>query len=271
MLQISHISKTFNPGTVNEKKALNGIDLHLDAGDFVTILGSNGAGKSTLFGAIAGSFVVDEGTIRLDGQNITSLPDYKRSKFIGRLFQDPLKGTAPSMTIEENLALAYTRKDRKPFRSAVRKQEKDLFRTELEKYHMDLENRMKTKVGLLSGGQRQVVTLLMCTLVMPKLLLLDEHTAALDPATADKVMEITRSIVSENHLTTLMITHNLSQALTTGNRTIMLDEGRIILDLGGEERAKMGVNDLLDCYAEKKKKAFDNDRMMLAGTYFTAP
>ena len=271
MLQISHISKTFNPGTVNEKKALNGVDLHLGSGDFVTILGSNGAGKSTLFGAIAGSFVVDEGTIRLDGQNITSLPDYKRSKFIGRLFQDPLKGTAPSMTIEENLALAYTRKDRKPFRSAVRKQEKDLFRTELEKYHMDLENRMKTKVGLLSGGQRQVVTLLMCTLVMPKLLLLDEHTAALDPATADKVMEITRSIVSENHLTTLMITHNLSQALTTGNRTIMLDEGRIILDLGGEERAKMGVNDLLDCYAEKKKKAFDNDRMMLAGTYFTAP
>ncbi|WP_337539337.1 ATP-binding cassette domain-containing protein, partial [Clostridium sp.] len=177
----------------------------------------------------------------------------------------------PHLTIEENLALAYTRKDRKPFRSAVRKQEKDLFRTELEKYHMDLENRMKTKVGLLSGGQRQVVTLLMCTLVMPKLLLLDEHTAALDPATADKVMEITRSIVSENHLTTLMITHNLSQALTTGNRTIMLDEGRIILDLGGEERAKMGVNDLLDCYAEKKKKAFDNDRMMLAGTYFTAP
>ena len=271
MLDLKNISKTFNPGTVNEKVALENVNLHLDDGDFATIVGSNGAGKSTLFNAIAGEFIADTGTITLDGRDITFLPDFKRSNAIGRMFQDPLRGTAPHMTIEENLALAYTRKDRKPFRSAVRKQEKDLFRTELEKYHMDLENRMKTKVGLLSGGQRQVVTLLMCTLVMPKLLLLDEHTAALDPATADKVMEITRSIVSENHLTTLMITHNLSQALTTGNRTIMLDEGRIILDLGGEERAKMGVNDLLDCYAEKKKKAFDNDRMMLAGTYFTAP
>ena len=258
MLDVKQATKVFSAGTASEHHALNGLDLHLDDGEFVTIIGSNGAGKSTLFNAICGNYWLDQGQIFLDGQ-------------IGRVFQDPMKGTAPHLTIEENLALAYTRKDRKPFRSAVRKQEKDLFRTELEKYHMDLENRMKTKVGLLSGGQRQVVTLLMCTLVMPKLLLLDEHTAALDPATADKVMEITRSIVSENHLTTLMITHNLSQALTTGNRTIMLDEGRIILDLGGEERAKMGVNDLLDCYAEKKKKAFDNDRMMLAGTYFTAP
>ena len=240
MLDVKQATKVFSAGTASEHHALNGLNLHLDDGEFVTIIGSNGAGKSTLFNAICGNY------------------------WIGRVFQDPMKGTAPHLTIEENLALAYTRKDRKLFRSAVRKQEKDLFRTELEKYHMDLENRMKTKVGLLSGGQRQVVTLLMCTLVMPKLLLLDEHTAALDPATADKVMEITRSIVSENHLTTLMITHNLSQALTTGNRTIMLDEGRIILDLGGEERAKMGVNDLLDCYAEKKKKAFDNDRMMLA-------
>ena len=271
MLQLIDVSKTFNPGTVNEKKALSHLNLELQDGDFATIIGSNGAGKSTMFNAICGTFFADEGAVILDGTDITYEKEYKRSKYIGHLFQDPMKGTAPHLTIEENLALAYTRKDRKPFRSAVRKQEKDLFRTELEKYHMDLENRMKTKVGLLSGGQRQVVTLLMCTLVMPKLLLLDEHTAALDPATADKVMEITRSIVSENHLTTLMITHNLSQALTTGNRTIMLDEGRIILDLGGEERAKMGVNDLLDCYAEKKKKAFDNDRMMLAGTYFTAP
>ncbi len=264
MLQLIDVSKTFNPGTVNEKKALSHLNLELQDGDFATIIGSNGAGKSTMFNAICGTFFADEGAVILDGTDITYEKEYKRSKYIGHLFQDPMKGTAPHLTIEENLALAYTRKDRKPFRSAVRKQEKDLFRTELEKYHMDLENRMKTKVGLLSGGQRQVVTLLMCTLVMPKLLLLDEHTAALDPATADKVMEITRSIVSENHLTTLMITHNLSQALTTGNRTIMLDEGRIILDLGGEERAKMGVNDLLDCYAEKKKKAFDNDRMMLA-------
>ena len=264
MLEIQNVSKTFNAGTVNEKTALNGLNLKLNEGDFVTVIGGNGAGKSTMLNAIAGVFQVDSGTITIDGQDVTKLPEHKRAAFLGRVFQDPMMGTAPTMQIEENLALAYTRKDRKPFRSAVRKQEKDLFRTELEKYHMDLENRMKTKVGLLSGGQRQVVTLLMCTLVMPKLLLLDEHTAALDPATADKVMEITRSIVSENHLTTLMITHNLSQALTTGNRTIMLDEGRIILDLGGEERAKMGVNDLLDCYAEKKKKAFDNDRMMLA-------
>ena len=218
MLDVKQATKVFSAGTASEHHALNGLNLHLDEGEFVTIIGSNGAGKSTLFNAICGNYWLDQGQI-------------------GRVFQDPMKGTAPHLTIEENLALAYTRKDRKPFRSAVRKQEKDLFRTELEKYHMDLENRMKTKVGLLSGGQRQVVTLLMC---------------------------ITRSIVSENHLTTLMITHNLSQALTTGNRTIMLDEGRIILDLGGEERAKMGVNDLLDCYAEKKKKAFDNDRMMLA-------
>lgn len=271
MLDVKQATKVFSAGTASEHHALNGLNLHLDEGEFVTIIGSNGAGKSTLFNAICGNYWLDQGQIFLDGQDITFLSEHRRARQIGRVFQDPMKGTAPHLTIEENLALAYTRKDRKPFRSAVRKQEKDLFRRELEKYHMDLENRMKTKVGLLSGGQRQVVTLLMCTLVMPKLLLLDEHTAALDPATADKVMEITRSIVSENHLTTLMITHNLSQALTTGNRTIMLDEGRIILDLGGKERAKMGVNDLLDCYAEKKKKAFDNDRMMLAGTYFTAP
>ena len=248
MLDVKQATKVFSAGTASEHHALNGLNLHLDEGEFVTIIGSNGAGKSTLFNAICGNYWLDQGQIFLDGQDITFLSEHRRARQIGRVFQDPMKGTAPHLTIEENLALAYTRK-----------------------YHMDLENRMKTKVGLLSGGQRQVVTLLMCTLVMPKLLLLDEHTAALDPATADKVMEITRSIVSENHLTTLMITHNLSQALTTGNRTIMLDEGRIILDLGGEERAKMGVNDLLDCYAEKKKKAFDNDRMMLAGTYFTAP
>ena len=255
MLDVKQATKVFSAGTASEHHALNGLNLHLDEGEFVTIIGSNGAGKSTLFNAICGNYWLDQGQIFLDGQDITFLSEHRRARQIGRVFQDPMKGTAPHLTIEENLALAYTRKDRKPFRSAVRKQEKDLFRTELEKYHMDLENRMKTKVGLLSGGQRQVVTLLMCTLVMPKLLLL----------------EITRSSVSENPLTTLMITHNLSQALTTGNRTIMLDEGRIILDLGGEERAKMGVNDLLDCYAEKKKKAFDNDRMMLAGTYFTAP
>ena len=240
MLQISHISKTFNPGTVNEKKALNGIDLHLNSGDFVTILGSNGAGKSTLFGAIAGSFVVDEGTIRLDGQNITSLPDYKRSKFIGRLFQDPLKGTAPSMTIEENLALAYLRasEKRSPF-SVVTAKDRAGFREKLAQLELGLEDRMDHPVGLLSGGQRQALTLLMATLVTPKLLLLDEHTAALDPATAEKVLALTKKIVAENHITCLMITHNIPSALSLGNRTIMMNNGRIVLELAGTERENM--------------------------------
>ena len=237
MLQINHISKTFNPGTVNEKKALNGIDLHLENGDFVTILGSNGAGKSTLFGAIAGSFVVDEGSIRLDGENITNLPDYKRSKFIGRLFQDPLKGTAPSMTIEENLALAYLRasEKRSPF-SMVTAKDRAGFREKLAQLGLGLEDRMDHPVGLLSGGQRQALTLLMATLVTPKLLLLDEHTAALDPATAEKVLELTKQIVAENHITCLMITHNIPSALSLGNRTIMMNNGQIVQELAGDER-----------------------------------
>ena len=259
MLQISHISKTFNPGTVNEKKALNGVDLHLGSGDFVTILGSNGAGKSTLFGAIAGSFVVDEGTIRLDGQNITSLPDYKRSKFIGRLFQDPLKGTAPSMTIEENLALAYLRasEKRSPF-SVVTAKDRAGFREKLAQLELGLEDRMDHPVGLLSGGQRQALTLLMATLVTPKLLLLDEHTAALDPATAEKVLALTKKIVAENHITCLMITHNVPSALALGNRTVMMKDGRIVLELAGEQRANMTPEDLL--------KAFhvESDRMLFS-------
>ena len=265
MLQISHISKTFNPGTVNEKKALNGVDLHLGSGDFVTILGSNGAGKSTLFGAIAGSFVVDEGTIRLDGQNITSLPDYKRSKFIGRLFQDPLKGTAPSMTIEENLALAYLRasEKRSPF-SVVTAKDRAGFREKLAQLELGLEDRMDHPVGLLSGGQRQALTLLMATLVTPKLLLLDEHTAALDPGTADKVLELTKKIVAENHLTCLMITHNMHDALTLGNRTLMMDHGHIVLDISGEERAHTTVDGLLDRFAENVGHALDNDRILLS-------
>ena len=265
MLQISHISKTFNPGTVNEKKALNGIDLHLDAGDFVTILGSNGAGKSTLFGAIAGSFVVDEGTIRLDGQNITSLPDYKRSKFIGRLFQDPLKGTAPSMTIEENLALAYLRasEKRSPF-SVVTAKDRAGFREKLAQLELGLEDRMDHPVGLLSGGQRQALTLLMATLVTPKLLLLDEHTAALDPATAEKVLALTKKIVAENHITCLMITHNMKNALKLGNRTLMMDSGRIVFDVKGEQRSKMTVDDLLEKFRENAGKNLDNDRILLS-------
>ena len=262
MLQISHISKTFNPGTVNEKKALNGVDLHLDSGDFVTILGSNGAGKSTLFGAIAGSFVVDEGTIRLDGQNITSLPDYKRSKFIGRLFQDPLKGTAPSMTIEENLALAYLRasEKRSPF-SVVTAKDRAGFREKLAQLELGLEDRMDHPVGLLSGGQRQALTLLMATLVTPKLLLLDEHTAALDPATAEKVLALTKKIVAENHITCLMITHNIPSALSLGNRTIMMNNGRIALELAGAERENMTTEQLLKVFHEQ---GVSNDRILLS-------
>ena len=262
MLQISHISKTFNPGTVNEKKALNGVDLQLGSGDFVTILGSNGAGKSTLFGAIAGSFVVDEGTIRLDGQNITSLPDYKRSKFIGRLFQDPLKGTAPSMTIEENLALAYLRasEKRSPF-SVVTAKDRAGFREKLAQLELGLEDRMDHPVGLLCGGQRQALTLLMATLVTPKLLLLDEHTAALDPATAEKVLALTKKIVAENHITCLMITHNIPSALSLGNRTIMMNNGRIVLELAGAERENMTTEQLLKVFHEQ---GVSNDRILFS-------
>ena len=252
MLQISHISKTFNPGTVNEKKALNDLSLKLEDGDFVTILGSNGAGKSTLFGAIAGSFVVDAGTIRLDGRNITNLPDFKRSKFIGRLFQDPLKGTAPNMTIEENLALAYLRasEKRSPF-SMVTAKDRAGFREKLAQLELGLEDRMDHPVGLLSGGQRQALTLLMATLVTPKLLLLDEHTAALDPATAEKVLALTRKIVAENHITCLMITHNIPSALSLGNRSIMMNNGQIVLELAGEERKNMTTEQLLKAFHEQ--------------------
>ena len=268
MLQISHISKTFNPGTVNEKKALNGVDLHLDDGDFVTILGSNGAGKSTLFGAIAGSFVVDEGTIRLDGQNITNLPDFKRSKFIGRLFQDPLKGTAPSMTIEENLALAYLRasEKRSPF-SVVTAKDRAGFREKLAQLELGLEDRMDHPVGLLSGGQRQALTLLMATLVTPKLLLLDEHTAALDPATAEKVLALTKKIVAENHITCLMITHNIPSALSLGNRTIMMNNGRIVLELAGAERENMTTEQLLKVFHEQ---GVSSDRILFSAVIFCA-
>ena len=262
MLQINHISKTFNPGTVNEKKALNGIDLHLENGDFVTILGSNGAGKSTLFGAIAGSFVVDEGSIRLDGENITNLPDYKRSKFIGRLFQDPLKGTAPSMTIEENLALAYLRasEKRSPF-SMVTATDRAGFREKRAQLGLGLEDRMDHPVGLLSGGQRQALTLLMATLVTPKLLLLDEHTAALDPATAEKVLELTKQIVAENHITCLMITHNIPSALSLGNRTIMMNNGQIVLELAGAERKNMTTERLLKLFHHQ---GVSNDRILFS-------
>ena len=249
MLTLTNIQKTFAPGTVNEKKALQGIDLHLDAGDFVTILGSNGAGKSTLFGAIAGSFRPDTGTVVLDGRDITSLPDYRRSKFIGRLFQDPLRGTAPAMTIEENLALAYLRAShsRSPF-STTTKKDRQEFRDKLAMLDLGLEDRMNHPVGLLSGGQRQALTLLMATLVTPKLLLLDEHTAALDPATAEKVLELKKRIVAENNITCLMITHNVPSALSLGNRTIMMKDGRVVLELAGTRRAAMTPEDLLKAF-----------------------
>ena len=262
MLELQGIRKTFYPGTPNEKKALNGVNLHLNAGDFVTIVGSNGAGKSTLFNAISGVFSVDEGTIRLDSKNITNMKEYKRAYDIGRLFQDTMKGTAPNMTIEENLALAYSRKAGKSF-CAVNKQDREYFTELLKQLDLGLESRMKAKVGQLSGGQRQAVSLLMSTISQPKLLLLDEHTAALDPATAQKVLDITTRIVSEGRITTMMITHDMQAALTIGNRTIMMDDGKIIFDISGEERAKMTVEDLLECYHENSRKKLTNDRMLL--------
>ncbi len=264
MLDVKQISKTFNPGTVNEKKALSGLSLHLDEGDFVTIIGSNGAGKSTLLNAVAGVFYVDEGSIVLGGRDITFQPEHRRSRVIGRLFQDPLKGTAPNMTIEENLALAYLRSSKgNPF-SRISQRDKALFRERLALLGMGLEDRMSQPVGLLSGGQRQALTLLMATLVTPQLLLLDEHTAALDPATADKVLELTRQIVADDHITCLMVTHNMSQALTMGSRTLMMADGRIVLDVSGPERAAMTVDDLLRKFREGTGRDLDNDRMLLS-------
>ena len=266
MLKLNHVSMTFNPGTVNEKKALNDLSLHLAPGDFATIVGSNGAGKSTLFGAIAGSFWPDTGSVVLDGQDITFLPAHVRSKQIGHLFQDPMRGPAPHMTIEENLALAYlrTEKSKSSFFSRVNKKDKELFREHLALLGMGLEDRMSQPVGLLSGGQRQALTLLMATLVTPKLLLLDEHTAALDPATAEKVLALTRDIVAQRHITCLMITHNMHDALTLGNRTLMMNAGRIVLDVQGEERAHMTVDDLLARFAAGAGQALDNDRILLS-------
>ncbi len=265
MLKINHISKTFNSGTVNEKVAVSDLSMELQKGDFVTIIGSNGAGKSTLFNAIAGVFYVDEGSIWLDGKNITFMPEYKRSHQMGRLFQDPLKGTAPGMTIEENLALAYLRNlsGGNPF-SIIRKKDKEFFREQLSLLGMGLEDRMKQPVGLLSGGQRQALTLLMATLVTPKLLLLDEHTAALDPGTAQKVLELTKNIVEENQITCLMITHNMRQALEVGNRTFLMADGNIVLDVQGEERSKLTKADLLARFKEGTGKDLENDRILLS-------
>ncbi len=261
MLKISHISKTFNPGTVNEKKALADLSLHLAPGDFVTIIGANGAGKSTLFNAIAGSFFTDSGSITLDGDDITFLPEYKRARRIGRLFQDPMSGSAPGMTIEENLALAAGHGG---WFAHVGSADRELFREKLSQLGMGLEDRLRQPVGLLSGGQRQALTLMMATIIPPKLLLLDEHTAALDPGTAEKVLELTKKIVADNKLTCLMITHNMQSALELGNRTLMMDSGRIILDVGNEERNGLTVDDLLERFKVGVGKALDNDRMLLS-------
>ena len=265
MLEVSHISKTFNAGTVNEKRALSDLSLRLADGEFATIVGSNGAGKSTLFNAIAGVFYVDAGTITLDGRDITFLPSHKRSRRIGHLFQDPLKGTAPHMTIEENLAVAYLRspEKHKPFRRVTRR-DRDFFRDALAQLDMGLEDRMNTPVGLLSGGQRQALTLLMATMVTPELLLLDEHTAALDPATAEKVLELTQRIVEESHITCLMVTHNMTQALELGNRTLMMADGHIVMDVSGKERERMTVDSLVAKFKAGTGRALDNDRMLLS-------
>ena len=260
MLKLTNITKTFAPGTVNQKTALCGIDLHLAPGDFVTVLGSNGAGKSTLFSVIAGSIRPDTGSVILDGQDVTALPDYKRSKYIGRLFQDPLKGTAPNMTIAENLALAYLRSSGRhsPF-SIVSAAERREFRDRLSQLGLGLEDRMDSPVGLLSGGQRQALTLLMATLVTPKLLLLDEHTAAMDPATAEKVLELTKSIVAQNRITCLMITHDISSALQLGNRTIIMNAGKIVGELDGSERANMDEGQLLEVF---RRFRLNDDRLL---------
>ena len=262
MLKLENIHLTFNPGTVNEKKALEGLDLQLEKGDFVTVLGSNGAGKSTLFNTIAGTYRPDMGKVYLDGKDITNLPDFKRSKDIGRLFQDPLKGTAPNMTIEENLALAYLRANHatSPF-SMISKKDRAEFREKLSMLGLGLEDRMNQPVGLLSGGQRQALTLLMATLVTPKILLLDEHTAALDPGTAEVVLELTKRIVAENGITCLMITHNLASSLDLGNRTMMMQNGRIVLDLKNEQRQGLTPDDLLKLF---RSQGLDNDRIMLS-------
>lgn len=261
MLKISHISKTFNPGTVNEKKAIENLSLELKQGDFATIIGSNGAGKSTLFNAICGDFLTDTGSIELDNKDITFMPQHARARSIGRLYQDPMRGTAPGMTIEENLALAAGKGG---WLSHTTRQEKERFREELKKLDIGLEERMSHPVGLLSGGQRQALTLLMATLKKPKLLLLDEHTAALDPKTAAKVLEITEMIVNRDHLTTLMITHNMQDAIAHGNRLIMMMEGRIILDIQGEEKKQLTVRNLLDQFEKASGQEFSNDSALLS-------
>ena len=263
MLDIQNIFKTFNPGTVNEKKALQGVSLHLESGDFVTVIGGNGAGKSTMLNAVAGVWPVDSGKIIIDGVDVTSLPEHKRAKYIGRVFQDPMTGTAATMQIEENLALARRRGARRTLRSGITKAERQEYRELLKILDLGLEDRLTSKVGLLSGGQRQALTLLMATLQKPKVLLLDEHTAALDPKTAAKVLATTDRIVNRDHLTTIMITHNMRDAIAHGNRLIMMNEGQIILDIRGEEKSRLTVEDLLHQFEKVSGQEFASDKAIL--------
>ncbi len=263
MLQLTGINKSFNIGTVNEKHVLKDLDLTLAEGDFVTVIGGNGAGKSTMLNAIAGMWRVDSGTISVDGKNVTAMPEHKRAKYLGRVFQDPRMGTATNMQIDENLALAARRGKPRTLRWGISSKERKGFREHLQMLDLGLEDRMTTKVGLLSGGQRQALTLLMATLQRPKLLLLDEHTAALDPKTAAKVLSLTDRLVSENKLTALMVTHNMRDAIAYGNRLIMMHDGRIILDISGEEKKQLTVESLLEKFSQTSGSAFANDRALL--------
>ena len=263
MLDVNHVYKTFHPGTINERRALAGVDLHLEEGDFVTVIGGNGAGKSTLLNAVAGVWPVDGGSIVIDGNDITGLPDYKRAPFIGRVFQDPMMGTAAGMMIEENLAIASRRGKRPGLSWALKEEERSHFRELLKELDLGLEDRLTARVGLLSGGQRQALTLLMAAMNHPKLLLLDEHTAALDPKTAEKVLALTQKVIARDHLTSLMITHNMRDALRFGNRLVMMNAGRIVVDVGGEEKKRLTIPDLLNLFEKASGEELDNDRMIL--------
>ena len=264
MLNINHIAKTFNPGTITEKRALTDVDLKLNEGDFVTIIGGNGAGKSTTLNAVAGVFTVDKGTIEVDGVDVTRLPEFKRAKYLGRVFQDPMTGTAATMNIEENMALAMRRGEKRTLRWGMSNMERDMYREQLRTLGLGLEDRMSSKVGLLSGGQRQALTLLMAALRTPKLLLLDEHTAALDPKTAAKVLELTEKIVAEQKLTAMMVTHNMKDAIAMGNRLIMMNAGRVVVDVRGEEKKKLTREDLMQLFEKAAGQEIANDRMLLS-------
>ena len=264
MLEIRNVKKVFNEGTVNEKVALNGLNLVLNDGDFVTVIGGNGAGKSTMLNAVAGVLKPDEGSIVIDGIDVTNMPEHKRAKFLGRVFQDPMMGTAPDMGIEENMALAHRRGKSRGLKWGISKAEREMYKEELRVLYLGLEDRLTSKVGLLSGGQRQALTLLMATLQKPKVLLLDEHTAALDPKTAAKVLDLSDKIINEHHLTTMMVTHNMNDAIKHGNRLIMMHEGRIVYDVSGEEKKNLTIDELLEKFTASSGKQFDNVRALLS-------